>query len=207
LSKPDKNGPASIDFDAETSVGFGRRRAVVIFRDPFLWAFIGMFGLLAGAAMVSGTKLGRCPLLGFAVVMVCDLARIVLVLPFCPQPRFEVGIWHWIAGGAILIVALAFAVPALSTKWWAAPDGRMVLKTTGIYGIVRNPIYLADVLFSLGFAIMFRSIVGVALTPVWWAGFLLVVLIEEESLGRTLGQSYLDYKQRVKGRIIPGLPI
>jgi hypothetical protein len=60
---------------------------------------------------------------------------------------------------------------------------------------------------SLGFAIMFRSIIGVALVPAWWAGFLFIVLAEEESLERTLGQPYLDYKQRVKGRIIPGLPI
>ena len=54
---------------------------------------------------------------------------------------------------------------------------------------------------------MFRSIVGVALVPVWWAGFLFIVLMEEECLERILGQPYLDYKQQVKGRIIPGLPI
>ena len=83
----------------------------------------------------------------------------------------------------------------------------MVLRTSGIYGIVRNPIYLADILFSLGFAILFRSIIGVALIPVWWASFLFIVLTEEKSLERTLGQPYLDYRQRVKGRIIPGLPI
>jgi len=83
----------------------------------------------------------------------------------------------------------------------------MVLRTTGIYGMVRNPIYLADILFSLGVAIMFRSIIGVALIPLWWAGFLFVILIEESSLERTLGQSYQEYKRRVKGRIIPRLPI
>jgi protein-S-isoprenylcysteine O-methyltransferase Ste14 len=83
----------------------------------------------------------------------------------------------------------------------------MVLKTTGIYGIVRNPIYLADVLFTLGFAIMFRSIISIALIPLWWAGFLCLVLVEEESLERMLGQPYRDYRLRVKGRIIPGLPI
>jgi len=178
-----------------------------VLQDPFLWAFIGMFGLLAGAALVSGTKPGRSAPLGFAVVMVCDLARIMLVLPFCPQPRFEIGMWNWIAGGITLAAALGFAVPALSIKWWAAPDEQMALKTTGIYGIVRNPIYFADVLFSLGAAVVFRSIIGVALVPIWWAGFLFIVLTEEESLARTLGQPYLDYKQRVKGRIIPGLPI
>lgn len=176
-------------------------------QDPFFWAFIGMFGLLGGAAVVSGTRLRRYALLGFAIVMICDLARAILVLPLCPQPRFEMGNWNWIAGGIILASALVFAVPAFSIKWWAAPDENMALKTTGIYGIVRNPIYLADVLFSLGLAIVFRSIIGIALIPLWWAGFLFLILIEEESLQRALGQPYLDYKRRVKGRIIPGLPI
>jgi protein-S-isoprenylcysteine O-methyltransferase Ste14 len=46
-----------------------------------------------------------------------------------------------------------------------------------------------------------------ALSIKWWAGFLFIVLTEEESLGHALGQPYLDYRQRAKGRIIPGLPI
>jgi len=178
-----------------------------VLQDPFFWAFIGMFGLLAGTAMVSGTKLGRCAPLGFAVVMVNDLARIMLVLPFCPQPRFEMGVWNWIVGGIILVIAMVFSIPALSINWRTAPDSKMTLKTNGIYSVVRNPIYLADILFSLGFAIMFRSVIGIALIPIWWAAFLLIVLVEEASLERALGQIYLDYKQRVKGRFIPGLPI
>jgi len=36
---------------------------------------------------------------------------------------------------------------------------------------------------------------------------LFVVQMEEQSMERSLGQAYLDYKRRVKGRIIPGLPI
>jgi protein-S-isoprenylcysteine O-methyltransferase Ste14 len=180
---------------------------VFVLRDPFFWAFLSMFGLLAGTAAVSGTKLGRYGPLGFITVMVCDLARVMLVLPLCPQPRLEIGYWNWIAGGLFLAAAVGFAVPAFSIRWWTAPEENMVLKTTGIYGIVRNPIYLADVLFSLGLALVFRSIIGVALVPVWWVGFLFLILIEEESLERTLGQPYLDYKQQVKGRIIPGLPV
>jgi protein-S-isoprenylcysteine O-methyltransferase Ste14 len=178
-----------------------------VLQDPFFWAFLSMFGLLAGTAAVSGTKLGRYAPLGIIIVMVCDLARIMVVLPLCPQPRFEIGYWNWVAGGIILAAAVVFAVPTLSIKPWTAPDENTVLKTTGMYGIVRNPIYVADVLSSLGFAIMFRSIIGIALVPLWWAGFLFLILIEEGSLERALGQPYLDYKQRVKGRIIPGLPI
>ena len=139
--------------------------------------------------------------------MICDFSRIMLVLPFCSQPRFEIAIWNWIIGGIILAIAVAVCIPALSINWRTAPDSKMVLKTTGIYGIVRNPIYLTDILFSLGFAVMFRSIIGIALLPIWWVAYLAIVLVEETSLERALGQRYLDYKQRVKGRIIPGLPI
>jgi len=178
-----------------------------VLTNPFFWAFVAMFGLLVGTVMVSGTRLGRNALVGFATITVCDSSRIILVLPFCVQPRFEIGAWNWIIGGTILAAAMVFALPALSIDWRTAPESKMVLKTDGIYGVVRNPIYLADILFSLGFAIMFRSVVGIALIPIWWASFLCLVLAEEKSLERALGQPYLDYKQQVKGRIIPGLPI
>ena len=178
-----------------------------ILADLFFWAFVGMFGLLVSIALVSGIKLGHNALLGVITIMICDCSRIILVLPFCPQPRLEIGIWNWVVGGIILAIAGIVCVPALSIDWRTAPDGKTVLKTTGIYGIVRNPIYLADILFSLGFAVMFRSIIGIALIPVWWAAYLGIVLVEETSLERALGQRYLNYKQQVTGRIIPGLPI
>ena len=178
-----------------------------VFTNPFFWAFVGMFGLLVGILLVSGIKLGQNALLGFITIIICDSSRIILVLPFCPQPRFEMGMWNWIIGGIVLAAALVFGVPALSINWRTAPDSKMVLKTNGIYRVVRNPIYLTDILFSLGFAMMFRSIIGVALVPIWWAAFLSIVMVEEACMERALGQVYLDYKQRVKGRIIPGLPI
>jgi protein-S-isoprenylcysteine O-methyltransferase Ste14 len=178
-----------------------------ILTNLFFWAFVGMFGLLVGIAFVSGIKLGQNAILGVVTIMICDFSRIILVLPFCPQPRFEIGIWNWIVGGIILAIAVVFCVPALSIDWRTAPNSTMILKTSGIYRVVRNPIYLADILFSLGFALMFRSIIGTALIPIWWAAYLAIVLVEETSLERALGQRYLDYKQQVKGRIIPGLPI
>ncbi len=180
---------------------------MLILKDPFFWAFVGMFGLLMGIALVSGITLGKNAMFGLATITVADCSRILLVLPFCPQARFEIGVWNWIAGGSVVAAAVAFSVPALSIDWWTAPKDTTVLKTDGIYRVVRNPIYLADLLFSLGFAVMFRSVVGIALIPVWWAAFLSLVLVEETSLERALGQPYLEYKQRVKGRIIPGLPI
>jgi protein-S-isoprenylcysteine O-methyltransferase Ste14 len=50
-------------------------------------------------------------------------------------------------------------------------------------------------------------VIGVVLVPMWWAAFLFLTLVEEESLGHALGANYLDYKKKIKGRITPGLPI
>jgi hypothetical protein len=52
---------------------------------------------------------------------------------------------------------------------------------------------------------MFRSFIGIALTPVWWAAYLCIVLQRQAS--NATGAGLLGYKQQVKGRIIPGLPV
>ncbi len=178
-----------------------------VYTNLFFWAFVSMFGLLVGAALVSGIPLGRNPIVGFATVIVNDFARILLALPLCIQPRFDLGLWNWIVGGILIAAAMIFGLAAFSVKWWKAPDKEVVLQTSGVYGITRNPIYLADLLFSLGIAVGFGSIIGVALMPVWWVAFLFVAQMEEQSLERTLGQAYLDYRRRVTGRILPGLPV
>ena len=144
---------------------------------------------------------------GVVVVTIFDLGRVVLVLPYCPQPRFEMGEWHWAVGGVIFAAGLVFCIPALGIRPFTAPDEKVELQTSGFYALVRNPIYLGEVLWCLGFAVMFRSIIGVTLVPLWWVGLLFLVQLEEQGLERELGQPYLDYKARVRGRIIPGLPI
>ena len=180
---------------------------MVVLKEPFFWALISMFGLVGAGAVVGGKKLGKYPLFGFAIVVIFDLGRVILVLPTLTQSRFEISGWHWAVGGTIFVIGLIFCLPAFTIKPFTAPDEYIELKTTGFYGVIRNPIYLGEVLWCLGWAIMFRSVIGVALVPFWWAGLLFLVFIEEESLERELGQGYLEYKKRVRGRIIPGLPI
>ena len=177
-----------------------------ILTNVFFWALVSMFGLVGAGAVVSGKKLGRYPLFGALMVMLFDVGRIILVLPICPQHRFELFGLHWIIGGSIFAIGLIFCTPALLIKPVTVPDNSIVLRTKGLYGIVRNPIYTGELLWCFGLAVMFRSTVGFALLPLWWLGLLFHIMIEEESLERELGEPYLEYKRRVKGRLIPGLP-
>lgn len=110
-------------------------------------------------------------------------------------------------GGVIFITGIIFCSPALSIKPVTAPDKTITLKTKGLYGLVRNPIYTGELLWCLGLAVYFQSVVGVVLVPIWWLTFLFHIAKEEESLERELGNAFLIYKKLVKGRIIPGLPI
>ncbi len=176
-------------------------------KDPFSWGFLSMFALVASTQIVSNRKLGKHPLFGLVIVVIFGAGRVILVLPSLPQPRFEIGGWHWIIGAIIFAAGIVFSFPALTIRPFTAPDEKVRLKTTGLYSIVRNPIYLGEVLWCLGWAIMFRSIIGIALVPFWWVGLIFLVMLEEESLERELGQPYLEYKRKVHGRIIPGWPV
>ena len=177
------------------------------YSNPFFWALLSMLGMVGATSLFTRHKLRHNLLFVSAVLTLVTVGRIVLVLPFCKQPRFEIGDWYGIIGGGIVVIALAVGVMAtVVVRWWSPPKEGMELRTTGIYGIVRHPIYLSEVLWFLGWAIMFRSVYGVALAPVWWMAFLIHTLAEEAELERTLGVNYLEYMKQVRGRIFPGLP-
>ncbi|MGD1029023.1 methyltransferase family protein [Candidatus Binatus soli] len=178
-----------------------------IFGDPFFWALVSMFGLASATAGVGSTRLGKFRSLGLVTVGMFTLGRVVLVLPAVTQPRLVAGDWIWVVGGVIFAAGMVFALPAFAIRPFTGPEAGVSLRTGGFYRIVRNPLYLSDVLWCLGWAVMFRSEIGIALVPVWWAGLWLLTIIEEESLERKLGQPYIEYRRRIRGRILPGLPL
>lgn len=177
------------------------------YTDPFFWALLSMLGMVGATSLFTGHKLKHNPLFVGLVLILVTVGRIVLVLPFCKQPRFD-GSWPFLLiGGSIFVSALIIGLlPTLTIRWWSPPEKEMKLRTNGIYGVVRHPIYLCEVFWFLGWAIMFRSIYGIALAPVWWLAFLIHTLAEEAELERILEAQYQDYKNRVRGRIFPGLP-
>jgi protein-S-isoprenylcysteine O-methyltransferase Ste14 len=176
-------------------------------RDPFLWAFISLFALLASTQIVAGHFLGRRRPYGMAVVFLFALGRVVLVLPSIPQPRFEFGAWHWIIGGLLLLTGIVFAVPVFGIRPFTSPADDVRLRTAGLYGIVRNPLYLSEISWCLGWSLVWQSVIGVCLVPFWWLGLLFLSLLEEQGLERHWGAEYLEYKRQVRSRILPGLPL
>jgi protein-S-isoprenylcysteine O-methyltransferase Ste14 len=176
--------------------------------NPFFWALISMFALVGACSVVGSKKVGKHPALGWIIVSIISFGRVILALPFVEQPRLFINGFNPIVGTLLFFAGILFGLaPCFLIKPLNIAEKDMVFVTTSFYKYTRNPIYLGEIMWCLGWSIMHGSVVGVALVPIWWAGFLFLTLIEEESLERAIGSNYLHYKKKVKGRIIPGLPI
>ena len=116
--------------------------------------------------------------------------------------------WRGAAGCALAMVSavLMFWSFAELKSWRLLPriEGQHELCSTGVYGVVRHPIYLAFDLVGMGVAIAVPS-------PVVLLGALLVIVAgelraraEEKALLAAFGERYARYQRRVAGRI-PGV--
>lgn len=177
------------------------------FQNPFFWAGISLLGLL-GANTIINTRFGKkFRLFGILSGLLFSIGRIVMVLPFVPQPQFDQSIFFTIGGIFLGISSLVFVIPGFISQPLIAPIQNLGFRTKGLNNIVRHPFYLGEILFSLALALYFRSIIGIAFTPIWWVALQLHIILEEESLEKEFGPFYLEYKKRVRGRIIPLPPI
>ena len=79
-----------------------------------------------------------------------------------------------------------------------------VLVTSGIYGIIRNPSYLGLLITMIGWALAFRSLVGMLLTAVLVAPLIARIHAEEAMLRSQFGAEYDAYCAHTS-RLIPGL--
>jgi protein-S-isoprenylcysteine O-methyltransferase Ste14 len=78
------------------------------------------------------------------------------------------------------------------------------LVTSGIYSVIRHPSYLGLLVNSLGWALAFRSGVGVLLTALLIPPLVARIRAEERLLRTHFGSEYQDYCRRTS-RLVPGL--
>ena len=174
--------------------------------NPFFWATLSMFALIGGSITLVSHKMRRYRWLNVTFVILFGLGRFMIPLPCCVQPRFDLGPFQFYLGALILVAGLVMMSAMFLIDPWPKPCAELKLVTRGLFSIVRNPMYLGEVLWTLGWALMWGSTIGILLLPLWWAGMLLFVMLEEEDLERCLGEPYCAYRGRVRGRILPWLP-
>lgn len=113
-------------------------------------------------------------------------------------------------GLALLVAGWWIAYLALRENAFAAPvvkyqeERQQAVIDTGVYSVVRHPMYAGDVLLMVGIPLWLESYAAALLASVPIATIALRILFEERFLRREL-RGYDAYTQRVRHRLVPFL--
>jgi S-adenosylmethionine-diacylglycerol 3-amino-3-carboxypropyl transferase len=121
-----------------------------------------------------------------------------------PEPSTRVG--YGVVAALLVVASLLrmWAGSALSSqRMMAFKVQRDELVTTGPYRLARHPVYLADLVACLGFALCLRPI-GVLLPVLLYIHYLMLTGYEERSLREQFGPSYARYTASI-ARFLPGI--
>jgi protein-S-isoprenylcysteine O-methyltransferase Ste14 len=113
-----------------------------------------------------------------------------------------IGVVLYAAGGALRLWPVFVLGRRFSGLVAIQPGHQLV--TDGIYSVIRNPSYLGLLVLSLGWALAFRSLVGVLLALLMLVPLVARIRSEETLLRSQFGAQYDDYCART-WRLIPGL--
>lgn len=152
----------------------------------------------------------RLPVFGVGPIYVITCLLLTILAVFL---HYKGHLTQWqMSGGKILSIILGSLSILLAVWLWIQSvivqniskeikQGKLV--TTGVYGIVRNPIYSAFLFLFTGVLILLRNWLVLILPFVFWALLsLLMKCTEERWLKEKFGDEYIEYSKEVN-RVIP----
>ena len=167
--------------------------------------------LLAERAQVPGSKNQKewDKYLLWAIYFIAIAWLIIMPLDaerFHWSPPFPM--WLKVLGFVLLLPALYFMVQAtventyLSSLVRIQSERKQHVISTGVYGIVRHPLYFGCLLMMIGGPLLLGSVYGMILTLV---GLVLVIgrIFGEEKMLTEELEGYDEYKRKVGHRLIP----
>jgi protein-S-isoprenylcysteine O-methyltransferase Ste14 len=194
----------------------GRGGLAAFFSQPALAATAVILLALSGIALLSGGNLSpgeredranRWVLVAFGLIGV--------LAAYLPAYTDRIGFWTLDGQAVRWLGVVLFAVGGALRIWPVFVLGRRfsglvaiqpghMLATSGPYGLIRHPSYLGLLTNSLGWALAFRSGVGVLLAALTVPPLLARIHAEERLLHSQFGAEYDAYRARTS-RLIPWL--
>lgn len=179
--------------------------------NPLFWICMALSGFIGAIAIFCVPDLKnrflKIPEVFRRIILLLFFLAPLFVLPLTPQPRLSLPISiAMVFGGSLLTVSVTVRMLALK-QIGVAPGlrDRGGLVETDIYGIIRHPIYLSNILFLVGWALILRATYALLFTPILAIGYLVFSLFEEKRLEEEFGEEYEEYRRKVLWRLIPRL--
>ncbi len=180
--------------------------------DPVFWIGIYLMGYTIAIAVLSLPRAlnrveNRIPKPLIRIFTLSTFIVPIIALPFTEGPKMEIPTPVALIIGIILL-GMNFIIKISAQKQIGtipALKGKGRLVTTGIYGTVRNPLYLSNGLLAMGMAILFRSLYAFLFSIPYFLSYLLIIRLEEKDLLEKYGKEYQEYRKKVPWRMIPKL--
>ncbi len=105
----------------------------------------------------------------------------------------------------VMTVQLSFRHYPIRSFLGLADEPASPLKTTGLLGVVRHPIYAGTILITVGFFLFIPNLPTLISCVCIWVYLPIGIYLEEQKLISAYGDEYRNYRNRVPS-IIPRLP-
>lgn len=161
---------------------------------PLLLIRYGLLGFLSREALSRAARFA--PLAGgekaaYWIYQITGLGSIAFLFFLTVRAETE---WFWIGLIVYLAGAAFYAASVLS---YARPKTNGI-NISGLYGVSRNPMYLAYFIYFLGCAIMTRSLVLLAILAAFQISTHFIIRSEERWCIEKFGDEYKEYMRSVR---------
>jgi len=190
---------------------FGEKIFLICIAIPFLWAFAKVLPTHPTLVLLCASEM-----IGVILILIRRPAPLRIgtlsvlaafcgsALPLLVRPG-DMQLVPTIVGSTCMSAGLALSVASklyLNRSFGLIAANRGV-KSRGPYRIVRHPMYLGYFVNQLGFLSLNLSIANSLIYLIAWS-FQIIRVAEEEAVLRQ-DESYRQFTQRVRSRVIPGL--
>ena len=148
--------------------------------------------------------LGTLKLRAFLDFVPITMPRIIL--PFLAQPKISLPLWITLSTGAGLFTfSMILYFFAFKELGGFQPKEKKLIKG-GVYGLIRHPMYLAEMLWPIDWAIAFGALWASLVAPFFSTYFIYLLLEEEKELAALFGEEYREYEKHVP-RFLPKISL
>ena len=178
--------------------------------NPLFWISVYFIGFIIAIIILSLPELftgveKKLPKVLLKVYILSVFIAPPMALPFTKGPKIAISIPIALIMGIALLL-INFLIKILAQRQIGALPGlkrKGKLITTGIYGIVRNPLYMSNGLLAIGMAVLLKSMYALIFSIPYSLSYLLIIYFEEKDLMKKYGKEYQEYMKKVPYRIIP----